>query len=212
MAVTIKVEYKPTPILDRFIASMSPEERKKLDKAGADNAAKNVQLYLSTLSGSRHKTANDLGAAPTNVIGRTVAAVHAEEREDGCFVVVPHPLFRRAFRDVEIGPRTARALAIPVNKASYGKPPRSMAGLFIWSRKRKTDGPDDKGSAFLARSAGRGKTKRLELMYLLYRGRIIQRQDSTLLPTPEETGAAAMQGISRVLNATIRKIRMKGAS
>lgn len=211
MAVTFKVEYKPTPVLDRLIASLGPEDRKKLDKAGAKSVVRNVHRYLRDLSGSRHKTANELGAAPTNVIGRTAAVVHAEEREDGCYVVVPHPLFRRAFRDVEIAPRTARALAIPVNKASYGKPPRSMSGLFIWSRRRK-DGPADKGSAFLARSVGRGKTKRLELLYLLYRGRVLQRQDPTLLPSAGETGAAAMQGITRLLNSKLRSVKAKGAS
>lgn len=209
MAVTFQVEYKPTPVLDRLLRSMSEEARAKLAEAGAAEAAKTTQKYLRTLAGSRHATAGKLGAAPTQVIGRAAAGTTSR----GDCVVVPHPLFRRAFGDVTIAPRTARALAIPMHRDAYGRGPRTMSGLFVWSRKRKTLGPADKGTAFLARARGKGKNAHLELIYLLYRGRILQRQDRTLLPSDEETAAAAMKGISTRLNSIIRAVAaQKGAS
>lgn len=209
MAVSFQVEYKPTPVLDRLIRRLSDAGRAELAAAGAAEAARNTQKYLRGLAASRHATAGKLGAAPTQVIGRAAAGTVA--RED-C-VVVPHPLFKRAFGAVTIAPRTARALAIPMHRDAYGRGPRTMSGLFVWKRNRKAEGPDDKGAAFLARSVGKGKNARLELMYLLHRGRILQRQDRSLLPSDEETAAAAMKGISTRLNSIIRAVTaQKGAS
>ena len=213
MAVSFQVEYKPTPVLDRLMRSLSREKFLELEMAGAEQAAKNTQVYLSGLAGSRHASANKLGAAPTEVIGRAAGGTKAEQRGDGAVVVVPHPLFRRAFGAVTIAPRTARALAIPMHRDAYGRGPRTMSGLFVWKRNRKAEGPDDKGAAFLARSVGKGKNARLELMYLLHRGRILQRQDRTLLPSDEDTAAAAMKGLSARLNTILRAVAaQKGAS
>lgn len=212
MAVTFQVEYKPTPVLDRVIRSLGTEGLKTLAQAGAGEAARNAQRFIRTLAASRHATASKLGAAPTGVLGRAASGTQAVERDGGWCVSVPHPLFRRAFKDVAIAPVKAGALAIPMHKDAYGRSPRSMTGLFVWKRNRKADGPEDKGAAFLARSRGKGKNARLELLFLLHRGRILQRQDPSLLPTAEETGAAAMKGISRRLGTILKAVKAGKAS
>lgn len=199
-APSIRIEYRPTPILSRIAAALDAAGRRKLEMEGAREASRAVRKWLLALSATRHATARELGATPTQVIGRTRSGVKPEERDGAAVVVVPHPLFRRAFQDVQIAPDKQEALAIPVLKAAYGKSPKSFDSdhFFIWRRQKGTDGAKDKGAAFLARSEGKRPAK-LVLYYLLYRGTITQKQDPSLLPPMEQTAEAARKGVKRAL-------------
>lgn len=201
-ATSFQVEYRPTPVLSRIAAALDAAGRRKLEMEGAKEASRAVRKWLLALSATRHATARALGATPTQVIGRTRRGVKPEERDGAAVVVVPHPLFRRAFQDVEISPQKAGALAIPVLKAAYGKSPRSFGNdhFFVWKKDKKDGG---KGAAFLARSEGKRPAK-LVLYYLLYRGTITQKQDETLLPPMEETAEAARKGVERVLRRILK--------
>lgn len=209
MGVTVAIEYKPTPVLDRLLSHLGEQGRKTLEAAGAENAAATTRSWLLQLAADRHRTAEKLEARPTGIIRRTAVDTRAEERDGAQVVVVPHPLFRRAFRDVEIAPRSAQALAIPVAKASYGRLPRTMGEMFVW---RKDRTKEDKGTAFLARTKGKGKNQKLELLFLLYRGRISQKQDPSLLPGKATLGEAAMKGVKRRLGAILRAVKSAGGS
>ena len=200
MPVTIetRMEGKAGEFLAWLQAQLGDAGRKRLDGAAAKSVAALVQRHLARLGGERHATAEKFGVTPTNIIRRTAENVSVRQDDNTTAVVVPHRMFRRAFGDVTIAPRTAKALAIPVAGEAYDKAPRSFAELFVWSRKRKTDGQDDKGAAFLARRKGDA----LQLMYLLRKGRIEQKQDRSLLPGDDEMAKAAKSGIS----AEIRRI------
>lgn len=189
MTTAVKIEYRPAPAFERILRALSAEEQKGLASEGAKAAAGTVTKYLRTLSASRHATASSLGATPTQVIGRTASGVKAEERDGAQCVVIPHPLFRRAFRDVTIAPVTASALAIPVHRLAYGRSPRTIAELFLL----KAD-----GKAFLAKSEGK-RPKKIVCYYLLYRGRIVQPRDETLLPSGDTLALSAKAGVSRFL-------------
>lgn len=208
--VRVDIEYRPTPVLDRLLSRMGPDGRRKLEEDGAKQAATVTRNWLMRLAGERHDTAHKLGAVPTGVVRRTAKGTRPEERDGEHFVVVPHPLFRRAFKDVEIAPKTAQALAIPVAKASYGRLPRTMGEMFVWSRKKGTEGQDDKGAAFLARSQGKGKNARLELLFLLYRGRITQKRDPSLLPGRATLAEAARKGIAARLRSVLKAVKSAG--
>ena len=212
MAVSVAIEYKPTPVLDRILAKMGPEGRKKLEAAGAENAAATTRSWLLRLARDRHASAQALGATPTGIVRRVATETRWEERQGSNYVVVPHPMFRRAFRDVTVEPQKAGALAIPMAKESYGRLPRTMGELFVWRRKKGADGRDDKGAAFLARTKGKGKNQRLELLFLLYRGRILQKQDPSLLPEPATMAQAAMKGVARRLQAVLKAVKSGGGS
>lgn len=211
MGTTFQIEYKPTPVLARIAAALDAAGRRKLEMEGARHAARAVQKWLLALSATRHATAERLGATPTEIIGRTRSGVKPEERDGAAVVVVPHPLFRRAFQDVAIAPDKQEALAIPVHKAAYGKSAKSFGKdyFFIWRRKKGTDGPKDKGAAFLARSEGKRPAK-LVLYYLLYRGTITQKQDPTLLPPMEQTAQAARKGIDALLRLILQSAAAGG--
>lgn len=209
MSVFVSMEYKPTPVLDRLLSHMGGQGRKKLEAAGAESAAAETRKWLLRLAAERHETAKKLGASPTGVVRRTAANTRAEERDGEHFVVVPHPMFRRAFKDVEIAPVKAQALAIPMAKESYGRLPRTMGELFVW---RKDRTKDDKGAAFLARTKGKGKNQKLQLLFLLWRGRILQKRDPSLLPGKATLGEAVAKGVKRRLGAILKAVKSGGGS
>lgn len=198
VGIHIQIDGKAGELLAHFQSELGDAGRKKMYASAARSVAALVQRHLFALDQERHATAEKLGVKPTNIIGRTAEGVSVRQDGPDTFVVVPHRMFRRAFQNVEIAPRTAKALAIPVAGEAYDKAPRSFSDLFVWSRKRGTDGEDDKGAAFLARRKGDA----LQLMYLLRQGRIRQKQDRSLLPGDEEMSKAAKSGIS----AEIRRI------
>ena len=190
MTTTVKIEYRPAPALERILRALPAEEtRHRLASEGASSAAGSVAKYLRALSASRHATASSLGATPTQVIGRTASGVKAEERDGAAVVVVPHPLFRRAFRDIEIAPQKAASLAIPIHRLAYGRSPRTIAGLFLFKAK---------GQAFLAKSEGK-RPRKTVCYYLLHRGRVLQPRDETLLPSQDTLALSAKAGVSRFL-------------
>lgn len=201
VSIEIRVEGKAGAFLAKLHEQLGGAGRKNLEESAAKSVAALVQKHLFALGNDRHDTAKKLGAKPTNVIGSTAENVSVRQDDNTTAVVVPHRMFRRAFQNVTIAPRIAKALAIPVAGAAYDKAPRSFSDLFIWKRKRGTDGDDDSGNAFLARRNGDA----LQLLYLLYKGRITQKQDRSLLPDADELAQAAKSGIS----AEIRRIRAR---
>ncbi len=210
MAISIetRVEGKAGEFLTRFQSQFGEAGRRKIEASAAKSVAALVQRHLFRLHSERHATAKKLGATPTNVIGSTAENVSVRQNDNTTAVVIPHRMFRRAFGDVTIAPRTAKALAIPVAAEAYDKAPRSFSDLFVWSRKRKTEGKDDKGAAFLARRNGDA----LQLMYILRRGRLTQKQDRSLLPTDDELAKAGKSGVSALIQRILAKSRKEGGA
>lgn len=205
--VEVKSEDRATPLLEQLTRQLGEAWRGKIAAAAARGVQDTVRTHLSGLGTGRHATAEKLGAHPTNAIRRAAEGMSVRQEGATAAVVIPSPIFWRAFRDVQIEPRNAKALAIPVAAAAYDKAPRSFPDLFVWSRHRKTDGPDDKGAAFLARRKGEG----LQLLYLLWRGRIVQRQDRSLLPDDAQLADAGRKGVSAWLEGFLRR-RAKGTA
>lgn len=197
MNLDIKLEGKAGEYLAKLLARLGAAGRRTLEGAAARPVADAVRRHLFALGTSRHATAQKLGATPTNIIGRTAENVAVRQGGEGTQVVVPHPMFRRAYHDIVIRPVRAKALAIPVSGEAYGKAPRSFANLFVWKSK--------KGNKFLARRDG----KELSLVYLLKEA-VSQPKDPSLLPTEAELWSAAKRGLA----AEIRRIaaRQGGAA
>lgn len=187
--IEVKAEDMATPLLEQLARRLGDDGRGKIAAAAAGEVKAAVQSHLFALGEWRHATAEKLGAHPTDIAGRVAEGVTVRQEGAEAAVVVPHPMFRRAFGDTAIAPRNAKSLAIPVAAASYGKAPRSFANLFVWKSK--------KGNKFLARR--KGKEKGLQLLYLLWRDRIVQRQDRSLLPDDAQLAAAGRKGASALL-------------
>lgn len=139
---------------------------------GADNVVALIRTHLAGLAGSRHATAAKLGASPTGHI-RAQACRREHADANGATISVGIPGIGRAFRDIEIAPRRASALTIPVHRLAYGRT------VYEVSRDRSVFRP--KGKNYLATT----EDGKLTVLYLL-RTRVRQPRDPSLLPTRED--------------------------
>ena len=93
-------------------------------------------------------------------------------------VIIDVPGVTRAYKDIDIYPKIAKALTIPMHQAAYGKSARSFDDLFVVKKNDK---------AFLAQGLADGS---LQFMYLLCK-HVHQNRDSSILPS-DDTYAKAM--------------------
>ena len=85
----------------------------------------------------------------------------------------------RAYHDIDIFPKSAKSLSIPIHKAAYGKSPRQLEGTFIVHKRD--------GSAFIAQSQGGS----LAFLYVL-KQHVHQRMDKTMMPSDDSLAEAAL--------------------
>lgn len=200
--VDIRFIFQETAIrhLRKIQNAFSEKGLKQISRRAALPVQKQVRDHIGKLAGSRHSTAERLGAKPSNVLNRVHSGVHITDIDDGFAAVsIPHKMFRRAFRDIEITPDNAKALAIPIHAAAYNKAPLTFSELFVWRNKKNGGG----NVAFLARNVGKGSKKRLELLYVL-KSSVRQKQDRSMLPDDASLQETARQGVSEYLAAIIQ--------
>ncbi len=145
-----------------------------------------VRCHVSRLGRSRHRTAESLGAVPTGFLQKGARAIVCA----GDGVDIPIPGFARVFHPLDIRPRRAKALTIPINRVSYGV----RAGRLSeegWSLFRVSTRGGGPGAGILF--GRRGGERAATALYLL-RTRARIKQDRTLLPTDAEMHAHAARG------------------
>lgn len=96
--------------------------------------------------------------------------VPSETSKNVAAIDINIPGVSRAYHDIDIYPRTASALAIPMNHLAIGRSPREFSNLTFIKKKN--------GNAFLAQNNGGNLT----FMYYLSK-HVHQRQDSSIMPT-----------------------------
>lgn len=151
------------------------------------------QRYVSALN--RHKTANQLGAQPTQHLAKSAKRIEGAGADDAAYVRIPRATgLGRAFRDLNITPKAGKKyLTIPAHRSTYGKRageiPHSMGFAIVGGRHRAlvfTSGPDKGTVAYWLRTA------------------VTIKQDRTLLPSDAATLAVATRSAKNYL-ATIMK-------
>ena len=161
-------------------------------------AARSVRLLVSRhierLGATRHRTASSPGAEPTGHYERAAADVTDSVQGRSAVVVIPIAGFSRAFHDVTIRPKDAKALTIPIAAEAYGTSVREMrsAGWTIFRPKKSK-------SLWGSREGVPGALP----LYALVSS-VRQPQDRTLLPGDEELGAAAEDGAQMYISAIAR--------
>ena len=164
--------------------------------AAADSLAETVRDHIRRAAGARHRTASRLGAMPTHHLERGARETVATREGRGAVVTVPIPGITRAFGDLHIRPRNAKALTIPINAVAYGMRAPELAdrgwSLFTLSSRQ---GP---GAGILfGRKAGEASTVAL---YLLPNS-ADSTQDRGLIPSDKETGEAIAFGVTMAIEA-----------
>jgi carboxylesterase type B len=177
-----------SPKLAALSAALSGSKRAQLNEAMAMGVREKTRLHLAALAGTRHATAERLGAAQSGHLTQAARAVEASPVEadaGSATLTINHVGLGRAFHDVRIVPVNAKALAIPVDQIAYARSPRQL-GIPMFVFRSKTT-----GNTFLARRQAE-KNERPLLLYLLVRS-VTQPQDRTLLPSDQEWQKAAAQ-------------------
>lgn len=175
--------------LGAWVSKVGGAGRRQLYSAAANAVSIIVRHHLRQLGSWRHRSAQELGAQPTGILGKAATRTTWRASTDSGEVLIPTPAVRRAFHDVEIRPRNSKALTIPAAPEAYGKRAAVLAALG-WSIFR----PRKKRFLMGARPGDEPKV----LYYLV--GRVHQPQDRSLLPSDEEintTAAAAMMSVIR---------------
>jgi hypothetical protein len=115
----------------------------------ADTLARKISAYIGRRAPTRHKSAARLGAKPTGVLefiagnpsrSRGGGIIEGVERNGEAVITIDGvPGISRAFHDLHITPKKAKALTIPINAMSYAKSAADMERmgwrLFVPRRK-----------------------------------------------------------------------------
>ena len=114
-----------------------------------------VRRHVSRLARSRHGTAESLGAAPTGFLRKGARAIVCR----GDAVDIPIPGFARVFHPLDIRPKRAKSLTIPINRVSYGVRAGRLAseGWSLFRVSARGGGPGA-GILFGRRGGGRAAT------------------------------------------------------
>lgn len=185
-----------SPRLLRYREKLSGPERAQLSRLMGEAVREKTRGHLIGLAGSRHATANRLGATPSGHLAMAARAVEGapiEADASSATVTISHVGLNRAFGDVTIVPKSAKALAIPLIQQAYNRRPRQMSEPMFVLRSKKS------GKSFLAIAQGKGEPPLLA--YLLVRS-VTQKQDRTLLPSDGEWQAAAIEAATEFFLTT----------
>lgn len=184
--MTVSVSIPPR--LARFLGPLGPEGRRSLFSVAANALRIRVRGHLGSLAQSRHKTAQALGARPTGHLSRGARGVTFEADATHGAVIIPIAGISRAFRDVEIRPRNASALTLPVHASAYGHRVAELRQMG-WTLFR----PKGKDVLMGVRKDSKKDSEPVAL-YALKR-RVTLRQDRTLLPSDDEMSSSVAKAM-----------------
>lgn len=167
----------------------------------ADKMVLHVSTYISKGAGDRHKWSNKLGAEPTGVLefapservstSKGGGKIYADVEGDAAVVKLANIKgISRAFKDLEITPKSASALTVPIHRESYAKTVGEMtsAGWNIFRRGRVLMG---------AKGSSSGMTVPLFVLC----GHVHIDKDPELLPSSSQLYQWAINEANREINS-----------
>ncbi len=190
-------------LLERLRGALT--DKTALHKSIGSYAETLTRQHLTTLAGTRHKTADKLDATRSGHLTRAAESVISEGSQDAAIVTVVSPGISRAFGNLTITAKPGKWLTIPANAEAYNRRARTFNDLRIafFGRGRMALVKAEQSSLKDRKQSG----GRSEVYYWLKKS-VTQKQDRTLLPDDDDFNAAAAQGIK----AYIRLLREAAAS
>lgn len=184
----------PDERLKDAVLRLSGSAQAEITRAGANSLYILVRRHVNRYARAHHASADNLGAEHT---GHMEEGSRAIVPPTDNVLSIPIPGFQRVFKDLEIVPRTAKALTIPINRVAYGmRAPRLQAeGWRLFTAK----GKENRGILFGRREEDAEATP----LYAL-RKSVRVRQDRSMLPSDEDMQRAAAKGVA---NAILRRSR-----
>ena len=188
ISLSVDVQDGATPMVRELVAQLT--NPRGLHEAIGLRGRTLTRDHLIGIAGSRHATANRLGATPSGHWAQAAEKTTFEADTLSATITVKHDGIGRAMHDVEITPGAGKKfLTIPL--ISYAYNVRAAAvweseGLFI------AKGKNSKGKD-VAVAGKRLADGSFQPWYLLV-PRVHQAQDRSLLPSDEEYTQAAREG------------------
>jgi hypothetical protein len=173
--LSINISDKVTPALDHMEATL--RERMAINRQIGIAVVNLCKQYVAGYRGSRHASADKLGAEPTDFVGASLEAIHYQADATTILVDFTHPWFAAVGHDVHIKPGPGKKyLTIPIGKEAYGVRLQGQTGGKFFK------GP--RGGLFWGKPYP-GNDKFLQPLYVLVPF-VDQKQDRTRLPTDQE--------------------------
>jgi hypothetical protein len=173
---------------------LGPEGRQAVSQGMGVEVRSLIVRHLTDLAGSRHRTAQRLGASQTGYIANLAENFDQSSTltvdETTATLAMRHPVLTRAVRDVTI--TGSPYLTIPLNALAYGRRVGEFS-KFVLIKKGSGKGGSDKEKKPLDPSIP---------AWLLVRS-VTQKRDRTLLPTVEEMEAAAAKGARNAIRESL---------
>ncbi len=137
---------------------------------------------------------NKLGAPSTGFWQKAISSISANATEEAATISIRHQGVRLQYHGGTVRPTRAKALTIPISPLAHGKRVGdfSKGSIFMLPIKR------GQSIGILARKFGRGKSARIEPLYVLRRSATI-RPHPEILPTEAEIGEAAATALTKYL-------------
>lgn len=194
LTTTLTVSDTATPALAALQRKLTPDGLRDLRRGIAGGFRALTQNHIRQASRTRHKTAERLGAKPTNYLARAADTVEALPVGDDIIRLnLDGEIFKRTFGPVTIKPRTKKFLAIPISAESHAKRAAGMSGLFVIKSK--------KGNLLLCR---KGEGNGIVPLFTLKRS-VTLPQDRGLLPSDAQFLTDAESSAKRWLHMTAQK-------
>lgn len=187
--------------LQRVLDVVKPHGKAKLTEAGSYSLYVAVVRHLKAYASMHHDSASRLGARPTGHIDNAVDSISYETNGDGtASVTIPIPGISRAFGDLHIRPKNARALTIPINAVSYGvrAPELADRGWSLFTLPARAG----QGAGILF---GRRDGMPSAIALYLLRGYADIPQDRSMLPTDDEMVDAVQEGMMSAISSAMRR-------
>ena len=180
MHIGIEVQDKD---LQRLLQILSGSARKEIHRVAAYGMMVLCRSWLRREASKRHFTAHRLGATPTGHLEDAANSMLTTADSTAGSLLIYSPGFNRVFQSVNIRPKRARALTIPLAAEAYGKRAGELSrkGWALFRPKKK--------AVLFGVSPIDGKIKPL---YAL-KGGVTLRQDRSLLPPDQDIAKAASQ-------------------
>lgn len=187
----LEVKLDDMAIQERLAKITSPETLKEMNRAIGEAVLIRIKDHIGTMSVSRHKTADRLGASHTkhyeNAAGRVVLR---DVSEDKAVIEVGNtPGLSRAFHDLHITPKRAKWLTIPMHRSAYGFRVADLRGIghkiFRPGKARILAETTTLTETYTDKSGKTRKRAKLRPLYALVKSVTVP-QDKGLLPQPKE--------------------------
>lgn len=204
LSLTIEASqiYRTAAALQRLRRGL--EDRKQLHAAVAVSWRRNTAKYLRGLN--RHKTAQRLGAQPTNHYERASDSIEGFQDDQRAGIRMPRSTgLGRAFGDLHIRPGSGKKfLTIPAHRRTYGRRVGDFdAGFFAY----RLHGRRHAALVF----AKQGDPDFGAVAYWL-RTSVTIKQDRTLLPSDDAFQGWAVNAIRRHVRAIARLTAQEGGA